>query len=60
MNESLRSEVGTGSRLASGAVWFFALAAIANGVAHPALAVIGGGYFHGLFTVPFLGAPPGC
>jgi hypothetical protein len=45
-----------GSRLASGAVWFFAFAAIANGVAHPVLAVIGGGYFPGLFTAPFLGA----
>jgi hypothetical protein len=48
--------LGEGSRLASGAVWFFALAAIANGIAHPVLAVIGGGYFPGLFTAPFLGA----
>lgn len=45
-----------GSRIASGAVWFFALAAIVNGVAHPILAVIVGGYFPGLFSAPFLGA----
>jgi hypothetical protein len=36
-------------------VWFFAIAAVANGIAHPALAVIAHGYFPGLLTSPLLG-----
>lgn len=35
---------------AAAAAWFLAIAAIANGVAHPALALAGGGYFPGLVT----------
>jgi hypothetical protein len=35
--------------------WFLAIAAIANGVAHPLLALRGGGYFPGLATSPLLG-----
>ena len=42
----------TGSRFAA---WFLCLAAIANGVAHPALALIVQGYFPGLITSPLLG-----
>jgi hypothetical protein len=36
-------------------IWFLALAAVANGVAHPVLAVVAGGYFPGLLTSPVLG-----
>jgi hypothetical protein len=36
--------------LAAAAAWFLAIAAIANGVAHPLLALSGGGYFPGLVT----------
>lgn len=35
--------------------WFFAIAAIANGIAHPLLAVAARGYFPGLVTSPILG-----
>ena len=35
--------------------WFLALAAIANGIAHPLLAVATRGYFPGLLTSPLLG-----
>ena len=42
----------TGSRFAA---WFLCLAAITNGIAHPALALIGQGYFPGLITSPLLG-----
>ena len=34
--------------------WFLAIAAIANGVAHPLLALRAGGYFPGLVTSPLL------
>ena len=34
--------------------WFLAMAAIANGVAHPLLALRAGGYFPGLATSPLL------
>jgi hypothetical protein len=44
-----------GYRLALFPVWFFAIAAIANGIAHPMLAVISHGYFPGLVTAPVLG-----
>jgi protein-S-isoprenylcysteine O-methyltransferase Ste14 len=43
-----------GHHVAHAPVWFLALAAIANGVAHPLLAIRAGGYFPGLFTSPFL------
>jgi hypothetical protein len=36
-------------------VWFFAIAAIANGIAHPMLAVVARGYFPGLITSPMIG-----
>jgi len=42
--------------LASWLVWFLAMAAVGNGIAHPVLAVVGGGYFPGLVTSPVLGA----
>jgi len=44
-----------GYRAALFPVWFFAIAAVANGVAHPVLAVIAKGYFPGLITSPVLG-----
>lgn len=44
-----------GHRLALFPVWFFAIAAVANGIAHPVLAVVGHGYFPGLITSPVLG-----
>jgi hypothetical protein len=36
-------------------LWFLAIAAVANGIAHPALAARAGGYFPGLVTAPVLG-----
>jgi hypothetical protein len=36
-------------------IWFLALAATANGLAHPVLAMAAGGYFPGLLTSPVLG-----
>lgn len=42
-------------RIAVWPVWFFALAMIANGIAHPLLALGSGGYFPGLFTAPLVG-----
>jgi hypothetical protein len=45
--------VGRGIR--SFPLWFLAIAGMANGVAHPALALRTGGYFPGLVTAPFLG-----
>jgi hypothetical protein len=36
-------------------VWFFAIAGIANGIAHPMLAVVAKGYFPGLITSPMVG-----
>jgi hypothetical protein len=44
-----------GHRMALFPVWFFAIASIANGVAHPLLAVAAHGYFTGLITSPILG-----
>ena len=44
-----------GYRAALFPVWFFAIAAMANGVAHPLLAVVSRGYFPGLITSPVLG-----
>lgn len=42
-------------RLALFPVWFFAIAAVVNGMAHPLLAVVAHGYFPGLITAPVLG-----
>lgn len=36
-------------------IWFFAIASIANGIAHPLLAVAVRGYFPGLITSPLIG-----
>jgi hypothetical protein len=36
-------------------LWFLGLAGIANGVAHPLLALRSGGYFPGLVTAPVVG-----
>jgi hypothetical protein len=36
-------------------IWFFAIASIANGIAHPLLAVSVRGYFPGLITSPVVG-----
>jgi hypothetical protein len=44
-----------GYRFALFPVWFFAIGAIANGIAHPILAVIAHGYFSGLITSPIVG-----
>ena len=44
-----------GYRFALFPAWFFAIAAIVNGIAHPVLAVIAHGYFPGLVTSPVLG-----
>lgn len=43
------------SRLTFFPLWFLAIVMIANGVAHPMLAVLVGGYFPGLITAPVLG-----
>jgi hypothetical protein len=45
-----------GYRFALFPVWFFALASMANGIAHPALALAVRGYFPGLITSPVVGA----
>jgi hypothetical protein len=37
------------------ALWFLAIASIANGVVHPLLAFSVSGYFPGLWTSPFIG-----
>lgn len=36
-------------------LWFLSIACIANGVAHPALSLVAGGYFPGLVTSPVVG-----
>jgi hypothetical protein len=45
-----------GRRFALFPVWFFAIASMANGIAHPALALAVRGYFPGLITSPLVGA----
>jgi len=37
------------------AAWFLAIAGMFNGIAHPLLAIAGGGYFPGLVSSPFIG-----
>lgn len=44
-----------GFRAAMFPVWFFAIAMMLNGLAHPALALAAGGYFPGLATSPAVG-----
>ena len=53
----LCSAVGlrAGYRAAFFPAWFFAIAAMTNGVAHPLLSIRTGGYFPGLLTSPPLG-----
>lgn len=38
------------------AAWLLAIAAMLNGIGHPVLAIMTGGYFPGLVTSPFIGA----
>jgi len=45
----------SGRRPAFFAAWFLAIAAMANAVAHPLLAVAARGYFPGLVSSPFIG-----
>jgi len=47
--------IRSGSRVAFFPLWFFAMAMIVNGIAHPLLAVRAGGYFPGLITAPIVG-----
>lgn len=35
--------------------WFLAIASVVNGIAHPALSFVVGGYFPGLVSSPFVG-----
>ena len=37
-------------------LWFLGIASVANGLAHPLLALNGGGYFPGLATSPLVAA----
>ena len=45
----------TGRRAAFFAAWFLAIAGMLNGVAHPLLAAVSGGYFPGLISSPLIG-----
>jgi hypothetical protein len=51
----LAARAGSATLFAGIALWFLAIAAIGNGVAHPVLALLARGYFPGLITAPFLG-----
>jgi hypothetical protein len=42
-------------RISAFALWFLAIASMANGIVHPLFAVAVGGYFPGLWTSPFVG-----
>jgi hypothetical protein len=44
-----------GRRFALFPIWFFAIASMANGIAHPVLAAVVRGYFPGLITSPVVG-----
>ncbi len=46
---------GRATPVAAVLFWFLAIAAVGNGIAHPALALSAGGYFPGLVTAPLLG-----
>lgn len=46
----------SGRSIALFAAWFLAIAGLFNGIAHPLLALVSGGYFPGLFTSPLIGA----
>lgn len=45
----------TGRKAAFFAAWFLAIAGMLNGVAHPLMAALSGGYFPGLISSPFIG-----
>jgi hypothetical protein len=45
-----------GYQLALFPAWFLAIASVANGIAHPALALATGSYFPGLWTSPLMAA----
>lgn len=49
------ANAGRSPSLAAALLWFLAIAAIGNGLAHPILALLAGGYFPGLLTSPLLG-----
>jgi hypothetical protein len=36
-------------------IWFLAIASVANGIAHPYMAIVVGGYFPGLWSSPLVG-----
>jgi len=36
-------------------IWFLAIASAVNGVAHPVLSLVSGGYFPGLWSSPLVG-----
>jgi len=42
-------------RLAAFPLWFLAMASVANGVTHPVLSLVVGGYFPGLWSSPLVG-----
>ena len=42
-------------RVSAFALWFLAIASMANGIAHPVVAFAVGGYFPGLWSSPFVG-----
>src|SRR6266481_5161641 len=44
-----------GYRFALFPVWFFAIEAVVNGIAHPVLALVAQGYLPGLITSPVVG-----
>jgi hypothetical protein len=44
-----------GRPIAFFAAWFLALAGMLNGIAHPLMAAVSGGYFPGLVSAPFIG-----
>jgi len=47
--------IRTLGRISAFALWFLAIASMANGIAHPVIAVAVGGYFPGLWSSPFVG-----
>lgn len=42
-------------RVAVFPIWFLAIASAVNGLAHPIMSLVTGGYFPGLWTSPFVG-----
>lgn len=51
---------GRAARVALVPIWFFALMMTLNGVAHPGMALLAGGYFPGLVTSPVVGVLGAC